>query len=56
MRGRKPSDILGKEQLYLQNIEEPDFIMVLEKNLKVYYEAAKRQGFEIWNTNMSNLI
>lgn len=45
----------GKEQLYLQNIEEPDFIMVLEKNLKVYYEAAKRQGFEIWNTNMSNL-
>ena len=38
----------GKEQLYVQGISEPDFIMVLEKNLRMHYEAAKRQGFEIW--------
>lgn len=38
----------GKEQLYVQGISEPDFLMVLEKNLRMHYEAAKRQGFEIW--------
>ena len=38
----------GKEQLYVQGIREPDFLMVLEKNLRTHYEAAKRQGFEIW--------
>ena len=41
----------GKEQLYVQGIREPEFLMVLEKNLRTHYEAAKRQGFEIWTKN-----
>ena len=38
----------GKEQLYVQGISEPDYLMILENNLKMHYEAAKKQGFEIW--------
>lgn len=39
----------GKEQLYIQNISETEFMVILEKNLKMYYDAAERQGFEVWS-------
>lgn len=42
----------GKEQLYVQGVRESEFLMVLEKNLRTHYEAAIRQGFEIWHARI----
>lgn len=38
------------QELYRPSREKDEFVNILEKNMKPVYEAARRQGYDIWNT------
>ena len=42
------TSIWGAEELYIPNHNQTEFINILEKNLRPVYDAAKQQGYGLW--------
>lgn len=39
------------QELYRKGNSEEEFYNILQKNMRPVYDSARRQGYEIWNTN-----
>ena len=39
---------LYAEELYIPNHNQTEFMNILEKNLRPVYDAAKQQGYGLW--------
>ena len=42
------TSIWGAEELYIPNHSQTEFMSILEKNLRPVYDAAKQQGYGLW--------
>ena len=42
------TSIWGAEELYIPNHSQTEFMGILEKNLRPVYDAAKQQGYGLW--------
>ena len=43
--------IWANEELYVPNLDRPQFIEILDQHLKPIYDSARVQGYSIWNRN-----
>ena len=46
--------IWANEELYIPNLDRPQFIEILDQHLKPIYDSARVQGYSIWNINLNN--
>lgn len=45
--------IWANQELYRKGNSKDEFYHILEKNMRPVYDSARRQGYDVWNTNIA---
>ena len=48
--------IWAGQELYRKGNTQEEFYNILSKNMQPVYDSARRQGYEIWNENITKIV